>query len=197
MPNKLTIAFLGGALAFAAFPAVAIDLPDYGSKNFSPSGDTPSYFTNETAPVSARTADATASDWSAVDTIAPASSAAASAPALHTSAVRQDKSASTARSGRHTLGKARGSAHATGAAKANAARAAGTASQHSAAVPPRSASRRPAWAAGPRASVKSGPVGAANATSVKRGKTNPRHAGAAARYSAASLSDADAVPEKA
>ena len=69
---KLTITFLAGALAFACLPALAVELPDYGSKNFSPSDDTPSYFANETAPVSARTADTTQADWSAVDEMAPA-----------------------------------------------------------------------------------------------------------------------------
>lgn len=69
---KLTITLLAGALAFACLPAFAVDLPDYGSKNFSPSGDTPSYFANEAAPVSARTADTTQGDWSAVDEMVPA-----------------------------------------------------------------------------------------------------------------------------
>src|SRR5258707_1445816 len=68
---KLTITALA-ALAFACMPALAVELPDYGSKNFSPSEDTPSYFANESAPVSARTADATQGDWSAVDEMAPA-----------------------------------------------------------------------------------------------------------------------------
>src|SRR5215469_13839205 len=68
---KLTITVLAGVAAFAYVPAFAVDLPDYGSKNFSPSGDTPSYFANESAPVSARTADTTERDWSAVDEMAP------------------------------------------------------------------------------------------------------------------------------
>jgi hypothetical protein len=71
---KLTITFLAGALTFACLPALAVELPDYGSKNFNPSGDTPSYFANEAAPVSARTADTTQDDWSAVDEMAPARS---------------------------------------------------------------------------------------------------------------------------
>lgn len=68
---KHTIAFLAGALIVASWPALAVDLPDYGSKNFSPSGDTPAYLANENVPVSARTADTTERDWSAVDAIAP------------------------------------------------------------------------------------------------------------------------------
>ena len=72
---KLTITFLAGALTFACLPALAVELPDYGSKNFSPSEETPSYFANEAAPISARTADTTQGDWSAVDEMAPARSA--------------------------------------------------------------------------------------------------------------------------
>jgi hypothetical protein len=71
MPNRLTITFLAGALALVGFPACALDLPDSGSKNFSPPVDTPSYFSNETAPVSARTADTAENDWSAVDALVP------------------------------------------------------------------------------------------------------------------------------
>ena len=69
---KLTIAIFASALAFASLPAFAGDLPDYGSKNFSPSEDTPTHFANEDLPVSARTADATERDWSAVDAMATA-----------------------------------------------------------------------------------------------------------------------------
>jgi hypothetical protein len=68
---KLTIAFFASAFAFASSPGLAVDLPDYGSKNFSPSGDTPTYFANEDASVSARTADTSERDWSVVDEIAP------------------------------------------------------------------------------------------------------------------------------
>jgi len=71
MPNRLTTALIAGALALAGLPALALDLPDSGSKNFDPPGDTPSYFSNEAAPVSARTADTTENDWSAVDALAP------------------------------------------------------------------------------------------------------------------------------
>jgi hypothetical protein len=72
---KLTITVFAGALALTSLPALAVDLPDYGSKNFNPSGDTPTYFTNESVPVSARTADATERDWSAVDEMIPTRSA--------------------------------------------------------------------------------------------------------------------------
>ena len=71
---KLKTTVLAAALAFAALPALAVDLPDYGSKNFSPAEDTPAYLANESVPVAARTADTTERDWSAVDAIAPARS---------------------------------------------------------------------------------------------------------------------------
>ena len=70
---KLTIAFFASALAFASSPGLAVDLPDNGSKNFSPSDGTPTYFANEDVSVSARTADTSERDWSAVDAIAPGS----------------------------------------------------------------------------------------------------------------------------
>jgi len=85
MLNKLKITFLAGALALVGLPAFAFDLPDSGSKNFSPSGDTPSYFNNETAPLSARTADTTERDWSAVDALAPERQAVEPAPAAQQS----------------------------------------------------------------------------------------------------------------
>lgn len=70
--SKLTIAFFASVLAFASLPVFAADLPDYGSKNFTPSDETPAHFANEDLPVSARTADTTERDWSAVDAMAPA-----------------------------------------------------------------------------------------------------------------------------
>lgn len=70
--QKLAIALLVSALAVTSLPASAVDLPDYGSKNFNASDDTPTHFANENVPVSARTADTTERDWSVVDAMAPA-----------------------------------------------------------------------------------------------------------------------------
>lgn len=39
------------ALVYAAAPAWGAGMPDYGSKNFSPGGATPSYFTNENSAI--------------------------------------------------------------------------------------------------------------------------------------------------
>ena len=47
MPVKLTRFVFATALAWAAVPAWGAGMPDYGTKNFSPGGATPSYFTNE------------------------------------------------------------------------------------------------------------------------------------------------------
>jgi len=101
---KLTITFLAGALTFACLPALAVELPDYGSKNFSPSDDTPSYFANETAPVSARTADTTPRDWSAVDEMAPARPAFEGTRSAYTHSRGHGRYAFGQRSGRHAAG---------------------------------------------------------------------------------------------
>jgi hypothetical protein len=102
---KLTITFFAGALSFACLPALAVELPDYGSKNFSPSGDTPSYFANEAAPVSARTADTTPRDWSAVDEMAPARPAFEGTRSAYPHSRRHGRYAIGQRSGRHAEGK--------------------------------------------------------------------------------------------
>src|SRR5690349_5442407 len=107
---NLKITFLAGALAFACLPAFALELPDYGSKNFSPSGDTPAYFTNEAAPVAARTADTTANDWSAVDAEAPEPSLVASTPSRgHLG--RHGRQATSQRSAKPAFGKPRSAYH--------------------------------------------------------------------------------------
>jgi len=108
---KLTIVLLAGALAVAAVPARAVDLPDYGSKNFNPSGDTPSYFANESAPVSARTADTTPRDWSAVDEMAPARPTFDGARSAHTHSGRHGRYAFAPGSGRHGASRSGGTAH--------------------------------------------------------------------------------------
>jgi hypothetical protein len=114
---KLTITFLAGALTFACLPALAVELPDYGSKNFSPSGDTPSYFANEAAPVSARIADTTQSDWSAVDEMAPARPVFEGTRSAHTHSRGHGRYAAAQRSGRHGAGRYGGKAVRTTGAK--------------------------------------------------------------------------------
>jgi hypothetical protein len=123
---KLTITFLAGAFACACLPAFAVELPDYGSKNFSPSGDTPSYFANETTPVSARTADTTQSDWSAVDEIAPARPTFEGTRSSYSRSGGHGRYAVARRSGRHGAGRSvemAHSAHSAGAGGGKAVRA--------------------------------------------------------------------------
>src|SRR5690349_25144934 len=110
---KLTITFLAGALSFACVPALAVELPDYGSKNFSPSGDTPSYFANETTPVSARTADTTQSDWSAVDEMTPARPVFEGTRSAYTHGGRHGRYGVIQRSGRHSAGRTAGRGYST------------------------------------------------------------------------------------
>jgi hypothetical protein len=114
---KLTITFLAGALSFACLPALAVELPDYGSKNFSPSGDTPSYFANEAAPVSARTADTTQGDWSAVDEMVPARPAFEGTRSARGHRGRHGRYAVPQTSGRHGTGRYGGKAVGTTSAK--------------------------------------------------------------------------------
>src|SRR5919198_3108473 len=152
--NRLIIALLAGALAFAGLPASALELPDYGSKNFSPPSDTTSHFANESEPVSARTADTTENDWSAVDAIAPQRSAAAASSRTHGG--RYGRHASTQRHGKYGLGKPRNTGRAAQSARSDRGR--------SAAAAARTGNRRPAWAAGTAGTAKRAPVAASKTT---------------------------------
>jgi hypothetical protein len=175
MRNTLTIAFLSGALCAAAAPAFTLDLPDYGSKNFSPSGDTPTYFINESAPTAVRTADTNANDWSAADAAAPVSSeAVASAPSRRHGS-RHGQHVSSPRSGKHNLGKRRGVNHLPHSVNSSSGRTA-------TAAPARSSSKKPVWVASARTPAKSGPTSAAKTTTAKPGKPGARHARAAVSY---------------
>ena len=70
---KLKIAFLAGALAVAGSAALAVELPDTGSKNFSRGRRHPELIsTMKRRRCPRRTADTTERDWSAVDEAAPA-----------------------------------------------------------------------------------------------------------------------------
>jgi hypothetical protein len=169
MQNRLMIACLAGALALAGFPAFAGDLPDYGSKNFSPTEDTPTYFTNESVPISARTADATPRDWTAEDAVAPAPSVVVSRPSAHPRAGRHGRSAAAKSSPKHGL--ARSTAH-TGyrAVKANGGKMPKTATS------PRPATRATATS---KSTTKSTVTAAAKTRTAKQGKAGARHATAA------------------
>jgi hypothetical protein len=161
MLYRLMTAVLIGALGLASLPAFALDLPDSGSKNFSPGNDTPTHFANESVPVSARTADTTASDFSAEEAAAPI-------PALaHHSTARHGKYASAQKSAKHTSGKSSGNNHSARGAYHSSARA-GT------------AGKRPASVETPVRVARSGsksvtPSTTKNAT-AKHGKAGARHA---------------------
>jgi hypothetical protein len=99
MQNKLTIALVAATFALASYPAFAADMPVDGTKNFTAPGDAPSYFTNETAPASARVANQatfTEDEVPAPEVGQPATD-------------RGGKHASARRSTKHASGKSKGS----------------------------------------------------------------------------------------
>ena len=154
---KLRVILLAGALAVATVPALAIDLPDYGSKNFSPSGDTPSYFANEAAPVSARTADTTQHDWSAVDDMAATEQNFEGTRSAYTDGGQHGRySVAHRRPSRHTAGKYGGT---TRSVRASAAGGYAGKTAHNSAAQTRN-------------------VSAARTTTAKHGKPGARHASA-------------------
>jgi hypothetical protein len=171
------IACLAGALALAGFPAFAGDLPDYGSKNFTPTEDTPTYFANESVPVSARIADASPRDWSAEDAVAPVPSVAVFRPSAHPKVGRHGRYGSAKSSPKHGIGKSTGH---TGArsVKASGRKTPKTATSHrpagrAAAVSKNSASR----VANSKSTTRSRVTTAAK--TAKQGKPDTRHATAA------------------
>jgi hypothetical protein len=179
MLYRLMIAVLIGALGLASLPALALDLPDSGSKNFSPGNDTPTHFANESVPVSARTADTTAGDFSAEEAAAPPVGPTASA---HPSETRHGKSVSAQKSAKHASGKWRGNNHSTRVAKANSGKAVKTASPYRSPAQVGTTGKRPASVeksvrvAGARGGSKSVTPRAAKTATAKHGKPGARHA---------------------
>src|SRR6202047_2278596 len=99
MQNKLKLALAAAPFALAACPVFAADMPADGTKNFTAPGDAPSYFTNETAPASARVANQatfTEDEVPAPEVGQPATD-------------RGGKHASARRSTKHASGKSKGS----------------------------------------------------------------------------------------
>jgi hypothetical protein len=151
MLHKWMITVLAGASWLASWPVFALDLPESGSKNFSPAGDTPTYFTNESVPVSARTADTTANDWTVEEAAAPVPSVARPSVAGRRNSGRYSKYVAARRSGGHAASTSRASNHSTymatpytgkgqrvapaaSTAKTNTARHGKTAGRHAAAA---------------------------------------------------------------
>jgi hypothetical protein len=181
MLYRLMIAGLSGALALAGVPALALDLPDSGSKNFSPGNDTPTHFANESVPVSARTADTTATDFSAEEAAAPVPPVVRPAASAHPNTARHGKFASAHKSAKHTSGKSKGNSHPARGTTAHRRASthhspaqAGTAGKGSASV---EKSVRVAGD-GSKGVIPS----AAQTETAKHGKSGARHAGVAVTY---------------
>ncbi len=124
MQMKLTIAVAAAAFALASFPALAVEMPDYGSKNFTTPGVAPSYFTNENGAASARgpdTASAPAADET--DDVT-----AADVPLVNPGTGRHGKS------GKHASAKSNGHGGSTHYAKAPSAKSTGAATAKSTAA---------------------------------------------------------------
>jgi len=171
MQNKLTIALVAATFALASYPAFAADMPVDGTKNFTAPGDAPSYFTNETAPASARVAnqatftevdDATASEIEPVGTD------------------RGGKRASSHKSTKHASGKSKGSGGSAHYTKAPSSKATRSEVVHTSGT--RSASAA-------KGSGKGGtPAGASRANTTKHAKSGIRQQAAAVpRTTAASF----------
>src|SRR5271165_785778 len=161
MPNQLMTVLFAAALALTSGAAVGFEMPSYGSKNFSPPGDAPSYFTNENGGLSGRGVDTASIDTGAEEN--------AASPEVEPEHVARTKNghhgryASSRTSARHASGNSKaegGSAHYAQAAKP------GKASSFS----------QPAGAKGV---AKLPPAGAAKAKMAKPAKSNLRHASAA------------------
>jgi hypothetical protein len=184
MLNQLMTAVIAGALAVVSLPALALDLPDSGSKNFSPGTGTPTHFVNESVPVSARTADTTASDFSAEEAAAPIPSVARPAASAHSSTARHGKYASAQKSGGHGSGTMKGNSHLPRVAKASGGKAVRTASAYHTSTPAGTTGKRPASvekSARLAGSKNATPNGTKTAT-AKHGKAGGRHARSAMTY---------------
>jgi hypothetical protein len=145
MPALLTRFVFTAVLACAAIPAWCAGMPDFGSKNFSPGGDTPSYFSNENGAVgvaASETMDDGSDDASirSIETISEPRQIARTTPGRHE---------------RFAVGRRSGYG---GAAHARSARRAGSANAEAmtrhrlprtgSAKPVRHASARPSWRKG-------------------------------------------------
>jgi hypothetical protein len=184
MLNQLMTAVLAGALALATSPTFALDLPDTGSKNFSPGNDTPTHFANERVPVSARIADTTAGDFSAEEAAAPMPSVARPSASAHPRTARHSAQKST----KHISRKGRGHNHSARAATVNSGRSVRTASAYHFPAQARTAGKRPASVgksarvAGARSGARSVTPSGAKTVTAKHSEAGASHAWVAAPY---------------
>ncbi|MGH7058849.1 MAG: hypothetical protein ACREFH_00565 [Stellaceae bacterium] len=158
MPKRLTIAVLAVALSAAGLPAFAAEMPAYGTKNFTPGGATPAYFTHNTAAPTVRSEDWSAADQgaAAVDAAEPPSHAPAAEARHHA------KLSAHHRAGSRTAGKTKDKSRATHLAVAKPGRATRTES---------AAHARSAGSAGKASS-------AGKARTASHGKSATRHVAA-------------------
>ena len=177
MQTRLKIALAAAGFALATIPAFAVEMPTDGSKNFSPPTDAPSYFTNETAPESARVDRAAAFDREDAG-IAPTTPDVGPAVSVETETGQHDRHASAHRSTRHSPGRSRGHGTSTHYAKASTSKATragvlhGTASHTNTGSRSASAAKTAGRGGGTQA-------GASKPSTTKHARTNTRQHAAA------------------
>jgi hypothetical protein len=171
MPNKLTIFCFAAALAFPSGSAVAVEMPSYGSKNFSTPGDAPSYFTNENGGVSGRGVDTAAIDASADETAAPTSSEAEPVE-TRTKTGHRGRHASSQTLARHASGTAKARGGSTHYAKLASAKPVKTASL----ARPAGAGNKAAASIDAKGTTKALAASSPKTKMAKPAKANLRHA---------------------
>ena len=107
MQIKLTIVVVAAVFALARLPALAVEMPLDGTKNFSAPGDAPSYFTNENVPESARVANPATFTHEDVAAI-PEGTEVGPGDSARTETRRHGRHASAHGFGRHASGKSQG-----------------------------------------------------------------------------------------
>lgn len=130
MQIKLKIALVAAGFALASLPALAVDMPPDGTKNFSAPGDAPSYFTNETVPEPARVNHPETFD-SQDEGIAPAAAEVGAAAPVRTEIGGFRRHAFAHRSAKHAAGGAKGHGGSTHVARTTSSSASRTAALRS------------------------------------------------------------------
>jgi hypothetical protein len=163
MPNKLAILVLAAAFAVSIIPAHAAGMPDSGTKNFIPGGDTPTYLTNENLAVAPGTAAEPAAATAFDQTEGPERSAAAPMHSVQTKARRHGKLAAGRKTAHHAAANGKTKTRSIRVASTTTARGSNSAALGKNPRPVRSASRT---------------ASAARTGTAKHVKANARHASA-------------------
>ena len=173
MQTGLRIALAAAGFALAAIPAIAVEMPTDGSKNFSTPNDAPAYFANEAVPESARVANPatfTSEDVAAAPDVEPAYPSG-------TETGRHGKHASAHKSTKHTFGGSKGHGASTHYPKATAAQVTRNAALHTTA---KNTNDRGRSASTVKAAGKSGmPAGESKSSTTRHAKTGTRQHAAA------------------